>query len=126
MQNDHSVAAHRAGDFDEAGLCAWAEKLRKQLKAPRVDLGLVFLSPKFFGVAGAVLELIRVHAQVPLLAGCSSTSLIAGNEELEDDAGLVLGLYFLPGASLQAARFTQEQVEEASGPAYWHMENAVR
>src|SRR5438093_12362834 len=116
MQNDHSVAAHRAGDFDEAGLCAWAEKLRKQLKAPRVDLGLAFLSPNFFGVAAAVLELIRVHAQVPLLAGCSSASLIAGNEELEEDSGFVLGLYSLPGACLHATRFTEDQIEEASGP----------
>ncbi len=126
MHNDHSVAAHRAGDFDEGGLRAWAEKLRGRLKAPRVDLGLVFLDPKFFGMAGAILELIRVHAQVPLLAGCSSGALIAGNEELEEEGGLVLGLYSLPGASLRAARFTQEQLEESSGPAYWHMENGVR
>ena len=42
MQNDHSVAAHRAGDFDEAGLCAWAEKLRKQLKAQ----GMVTRDPR--------------------------------------------------------------------------------
>src|SRR6266487_397670 len=123
MHNDHSVAAHWAGGFDEAELRVWAEKLRARLKAPRVDLGLVFLSPKFFGVAASILELMRVHAQVPLLAGCSSTSLIAGSEEVEDQAGLVLGLYSLPGAVLQAVRFTQDQVDEASGPAYWHMEN---
>jgi len=123
MHNDHSVAAHWAGGFDEAALRVWAEKLRARLKAPRVDLGLVFLSPKFFGVAASILELMRVHAQVPLLAGCSSTSLIAGSEEVEDQAGLVLGLYSLPGAVLQAVRFTQDQVDEASGPAYWHMEN---
>src|SRR2546422_11663577 len=102
MHNDHSVAAHWPGGFDEAELRVWAEKLRARLKAPRVDLGLVFLSPKFFGVAASILELLRVHAQGPLLAGCSSTSLIAGSEEAEYQPGLAPGLCVLAGASLAA------------------------
>jgi small ligand-binding sensory domain FIST len=126
MRNEHSVAAHWSGDFEEARLRAWAEKLRGQLKAPQVDLGLIFISPRFFEVAAQMLEIIRVHAQLPLLAGCSSGSLIAGNDEIEEDAGLVLGLYSLPGAVLTAVRFTQEQVEESTGPAYWQLENGVR
>jgi small ligand-binding sensory domain FIST len=126
MQNQHSVAAHWAGGFDEDRLRAWAEKLRGQLKAPRVDLGLVFLSPRFFDMAAPLLELLRVHAQVPLLAGCSGGSLIAGAQEIEEEAGLVLGLYSLPGARLNAVRFTQQQVDEATGPAFWHLENEVR
>lgn len=126
MRNDHSVAAHWRGDFDETQFQTWAQKLRAQLRAPGVDLGLVFMTPKLFPLAEQILELIRVHAQVPLLAGCSSTSLIAGSEEIEEDAGLVLGLYSLPGAKLQAVRFTEEQVEEASSPAYWHAENGLR
>src|SRR6185369_13905461 len=86
----------------------------------RVSLGLVFLSPKFFPYASQVLELLQVHARIPLLVGCSSSSLIAGDHEIENEPGLVLGLYDLPGASLQAFRITQEQLEEASGAEYWH------
>ena len=126
MQNDHSVAAHWSGDFDEDQLRSWAEKQRSRLKAPSVDLGLVFISPRFFDRAPQILELFRVHAQIPLLAGCSSGSLIAGGEEIEEGAGLVLGLFSLPGAILKAARFTQAQLDEASGPAYWHLENGIR
>jgi small ligand-binding sensory domain FIST len=126
MHNDHSVAAHWAGDFAEAPFRAWAEKLRSQFKAPKVDLGLLFVSPRYFDVAAQLLELVRVHAQVPLLAGCSSSSLIAGSEEIEEEAGLVLGLYSLPSANLQAVRFTQQQVDEADGPEYWYQENLVR
>src|SRR5258706_1247213 len=96
MQTEHSVVAHWSGDFDEARLQAWAEQLRSQLTAPQVSLGLVFLSPKFFPQAAPVLELLRVHARIPLLAGCSSQSLIAGDQELEENAGLVLGLYSVP------------------------------
>ncbi len=119
------MADHWPGGFDEAGLQAWAEQLRGRLDAGRVSLGLVFMSPRFFGQAAQVLELLRVHAQVPLLAGCSSPSLIVGDQEVEGEAGLVLGLYSLPGATLEAVHFTQEQVEEATGPGYWHMETGI-
>ena len=70
-----------------------------------------------------MLELLRVHAQIPLLVGCSSQGLIVGDQEVETNGGLVLGLYYLPGAELRAWHFTQEQVEEANGAAYWHLEN---
>src|SRR6185369_8775856 len=52
-------------------------------------------------------------------------SLIAGGEELEENPGLTLGLYALPGADLKAFHFTQEQVEEANGPGYWRLETGI-
>src|SRR5437660_5879427 len=122
MRNEYSLAAHWAGDFDEAGLQSWAEELRGQLQAPRVSLGLVFMHPKLFPHAAPILELLRVHARIPLLAGCSSNSLIAGDREIEAKPGLVLGLYYLPEAALQTFHFTQEQLEESSGPAYWNQD----
>ncbi len=125
MNTEHAVAAHWSGGFDEQALQAWAENLRRQLSAPQVTLGLVFLAPQFFPHAAAVLELLRVHARIPLLAGCSSNSLIVSDQEIEENAGLALGIYHLPGARLQAHRFTQEQVEEANGAAYWHLETGV-
>lgn len=125
MSNVYSTAAHWSGAFDEAGLQKWAEGLRHQIPAGRVSLGLVFLAPKFFSHAKQVLEILRVHAQIPLLAGCSSQSLIAGDQELEDNAGVALGLYSLPGAELKAFHFTQEQVEEANGPGYWPLETGL-
>ncbi len=125
MQNEHAFAAHWPGGFDEPALQDWAKAARAQLAAPRVTLGLVFMSPRFFDQAAAVLEIIRVHAQVPLLVGCSSTALIASDQEIEDQAGLALGLYYLPGAVLKPTRFTQDEVEEANGPGYWHMQTGV-
>ncbi|HEX7470794.1 MAG TPA: FIST N-terminal domain-containing protein [Verrucomicrobiae bacterium] len=125
MNNEFSVAAHWRGDFDENGLQRWAEDLRTQLHAPQVSLGLVFMSPRFFPHAKQVLEVLRVHARIPLLAGCSSQSLIVGDEEIEENAGVTVALYSLPGAELKAFHFTQEQVEEASGPGYWRMETGV-
>ena len=125
MGNEYSVAGHWDGGFDEAGLQRWAEGLRSQLQAPQVSLGLVFMAPRFFPHAQQVLEILQVHARVPLLAGCSSQGLIVGEQEIEQDAGLTLGLYALPGAAVEAVHFKQEQVEEAYGPGYWRLETGV-
>ena len=118
MQDSHAVAAHWAGGGDETALAAWAAHVRARLVAPQVSLGLAFLSPRFFPQAREVLEILRVHAQIPLLAGCSSNGLIAGAREVEENAGLVLALYHLPGAELRALHFTQQQVEESNGPGF--------
>jgi len=63
-----------------------------------------------------VLELLRVHARIPLLVGCSSGSVIAGDQEIEQKPGLALGLYHLPDETLQ--RFISQQLENASIPVF--------
>src|SRR5438552_6217086 len=125
LSNEFSIAARWTGDFDEGPLQEWVEDLRNRLRGPQASLGLLFMSPKFFPHAKQVLEIVRVHARLPLLAGCSSQGLIVGAEEVEKNAGLTLGLYSLPGAELKAFHITQEQVEEANGPGYWRLETGV-
>jgi small ligand-binding sensory domain FIST len=125
VSSEFSIAAHWQSDFDEAGLQKWAENLRSQLTGRAVSLGLVFLAPRFFPQAKQILEIVRVHAQVPLLAGCSSQALIVGEREVEEEPGISLALYHLPGAELKGVHFTQEQVEEANGPGYWQLETGV-
>jgi len=125
MRNELAVTAHWNGGFDEGGFQSWVDLLRRRFPAPRVSLGLAFLTPSFFPHADQVLEILRVHGQVPLLVGCSSGSCIVGGLEMEETAGLVFGLFALPGADLKALHFTQEQVEEANGPGYWHLETGI-
>jgi small ligand-binding sensory domain FIST len=125
VANEFSIAGHWPGGFDEAGLQKWAESLRQKLQAPRVDFGLVFMTPRFFAHASQVLEILRVHARIPTLAGCSSHGVIMGGEEVEENGGLSLGLYALPGAEIKALHFGQEQVEEANGPGYWRLETGL-
>lgn len=123
--SDFSAVGHWAGGFDEAGLEQWARELRQKLAAPSVSLGLVFLAPRFFPNAAAVLEILRLHARVPLLVGCSSGALIAGGSEIEESAGIVLGLYHLPGAELKAYHFDQAQIERAEDGEFWPEQTGV-
>jgi small ligand-binding sensory domain FIST len=123
--NDRAATGYWKTAFDDEALKAWAQRLRQELTAPHVSLGLLFMTPHYFEAAARILEVLRVHAEIPLLLGCSSTSLIMGAREIEDEAGLVLSLFALPGAELRGCHFTQEQVEEANGPGYWALETGL-
>lgn len=125
MSEEFSISAYWSGGMNEDGLAAWASHLRTQLSAPEVSLGLVFMSPDYFPHAKAVLEILRVHARIPLLAGCSSGNLVANGEEFEAASGLVLGLYALPGAKLKGIRFTQTDVAAAGEKHFWEVETGV-
>ncbi|HAB15649.1 MAG TPA: FIST N-terminal domain-containing protein [Verrucomicrobiota bacterium] len=125
MKNRFSVAAHFAGEWDEPRVQRWAETTRARLEAPSVTLGVVFMTPHFFDIAGEVLEVLRLHARIPLLIGCSSQSLIANGEELEDQAGMVLQLLHLPGAKVRGIHFDQAALEDLSGPTAWHGKTCV-
>jgi len=125
MNSEFGVAAHYAGGFDENELRDWATELRKRLPAENVSLGLVFMTPHFFAKSAQVLEILRVHGQIPLLIGCSSTGLVVNVAELEGTSGLALALYHLPGADLKACHFSPAQVEEATSAPYWHDETGV-
>lgn len=119
------MAAHWHGDFDEPGIQAWAEQLRGSLEADEVSLGLVFMSPKFFDVAGQILEILRVHCRIPLLAGCSGSWLVCNGEEIEDQAGFSVALYNLPGGEVKGVYFTQDQVERAGPQGFWPSQTGV-
>lgn len=123
MDNRFSVSGYLPGKFDELRVTAWAHTLQEQLGQP-CNLGLVFMTPDYFAEARTVLEILRVHARVPLLVGCSGASLIAGEREIEDSPGLAAGLYALPDAKLKAFHFTQSQVEEAND-TYWFVETGL-
>jgi small ligand-binding sensory domain FIST len=125
VSEEYSISAYWSDGMNEDGLADWARRLRSRLPAKEVSLGLVFMSPKFFPHAEQVLEILRVHAQIPLLAGCSGAGLVANAEEIESAGGLVLALYSLPGAKLKGVRFTQEQVQSAGGDHFWPVETGL-
>jgi len=125
VNSDYSVVGHWSGELDETGIAKWAGELRKRLTAPQVSLGLVFVTPRFFPQAAAVLELLRLNARIPLLIGCSSGALIAGGTEIEENAGFVLALYYLPGAKLDAFYFNQERIEQADETSNWPEQTGV-
>lgn len=101
-ETPYSVTGVWNQPWNEAGLCAWAENLRRRLGPRTVTFGLLFVTPRFFPHAAELLEILRVHAHIPVLAGCSTLGLIADGREIEEGTGFVLGLYSLPEAKVRA------------------------
>jgi small ligand-binding sensory domain FIST len=125
MTVPYSVAGHWRGSFDEGEFQAWVDTLRSGLGEREASLGLVFLTPSYYGHAADILEIVQLHARVPVLAGCSGSSLICNEREIEEDAGVAVGLYSLPGAELRATHFHQAQVDDCGGPHDWHSATGV-
>jgi len=119
MRSAHSVTGCWKGGWDEEGLAHWASALRGRLDAPSVSLGLVFITPDLFDQAEEILDVLRLHGRIPLLAGCSGAGLVHGGEEREGESGVVLGLYHLPGAVLKARHITAEEVDSIGDPLEW-------
>jgi len=113
------VVAHWPGGWDEAALASWSAELRRSLGSRPVTLGLLFASPEYFDRAPDLLQLLRRHAGIPLLAGCSSPGLIADSREHEEGRGLVLALYSLPGCEVRAHLIDPHDLSAApsGGPA---------
>ncbi len=101
-QHPQAIAGHFKGGWDEAGIQRWAAALRTRLEAPAVSLGVLFATPAFAEHATDLLEIVRLHARVPCLVGCSTRAVIVNEREHESGEGLALSLYHLPGAQLHA------------------------
>lgn len=108
MQTEHALVEHWNQEYDERALEGWVRQLRERFEHP-VSLGLVFIAPRYFDVAAEILETIRVHAAVPVLAGCSSQSLIAGPHEIDRDAGIVLALHSFPDTEVVTRHFNRNE-----------------
>lgn len=119
MTREFSAVAHWDDEWNEELFAAWAAGFRSRVPTGQTVLGMVFISSKWFEQAPTILELLRVHAALPVLIGCSGSGLIANGEEIERHAGIVVGVYALPGAQLKTVRLTQSQVESTDSPEQW-------
>lgn len=106
-------------------MAGWAEGLRNRLGRP-ASLGLLFVTPGWADRAAALLEILQLHARVPVLAGCTTSTVIAGAQEFEGRGGFALGLYALPGSEVRAFHVRQLDVEQATEPAWWEARTGVR
>jgi len=115
----NSIVAHWQGDFDEELIAGWVKVLREKLQGD-VSLGLIFVTPRYFNDAEKLLEIVRIYGRTPVLAGCSTTGLVANENEIEEDGGFVLGLYHLPGAIVKGFFISNEEVYSAQNSDFWH------
>src|ERR1700736_4728796 len=114
----HAVSHLLPGTYSEPDIIAVAQKLRAELGA-NAALGFVFVTPEWRGHLEDTLELIRLHARVPRLVGCSGSGIIGTKTELERRPGLSILLLSIPENSFQIFTISESDVEGGSDPEFW-------
>jgi small ligand-binding sensory domain FIST len=112
------------GGFDENRTREMAEKLRSELGEP-VTLGLVFFTPDYAKRLEDFLETLRLYGHIPMLVGCSASSLVANGTEIENEQGFVLQLMALPDCQITPFVLRNSLIEEGADPGFWRTECGV-
>jgi small ligand-binding sensory domain FIST len=114
-----------SGPFDEVQIRETAVALREELSG-KPSFGLVFVTPDYADKAADLLEIVRVYGHVPTLIGCSGTGLVGRAQEQEEGPGFSLMVLSMPGGKATSLNFTQDTVEAATGPEYWHRTTGLK
>ena len=113
-----------AGVYSEEQVVSLAEKLRNELGA-NAALGFVFVTSDWQPHLEDTLELIRLHAHVPRLVGCSGSAVIGFETELEGQSGLSVMLLVLPEDSFDVFSISEEDID-SNEPESWHELTNIR
>jgi len=101
-----------------------AEDLTRQVRARLpvggTDLMLLFFHPRFVPDAPSLAEQLRINLAARHLVGCTGAGIIGEDTEVENLPAISLLAAELPGVEVTPFRATQEEMEEANGPAFWH------
>ena len=112
------------GPYSEPQVIGIAKEALQEIGG-RVSCGFVFVSADYEPYLTDLLELIQLHAHVPILAGCSGSGLIATAHEEEAARGFSLLLLYLPNTRIHTARLpavgdgdevTPQRMFELAGP----------
>jgi small ligand-binding sensory domain FIST len=112
-----------AGPYSEAVVTEAAHAALADVGG-KVTCGFVFVSADYTDTLTDFLELIQLHAHVPILAGCSGSGLISSGAEEEQAFGFTLLLLYLPDTQVhtvplpaagEEAGFTGEEMRTLAG-----------
>ena len=95
VSTGYSVVQYFEIDRTDAEIEEWAKTVGSQLQgAP--TFGLIFASNECLYRIREISEILQIYARIPLLLGCSSNGVIAGDREVENEAGISISIYHLP------------------------------
>ena len=108
----HSVVKYFTLPFNEVEIEDWATAQKEALAGP-ATFGQLFTTPECSHRAKEIMEIVQIYAHVPTLIGCSASGLIAGHQEVENEAGFCIALYHLPDTQARAIHLPIELFEVA-------------
>src|SRR5437016_2591971 len=99
------------------------DKVREKLEAdggePAADLALLFASDSYGEGLKELVREVRRTTGAKTLLGCSSQGVISTGREIENEPGISLQLFSLPGATLTPARLSAEDLRAPQIARIW-------
>ncbi len=95
------------------------------LKGGQPDLLLLFSSAQESAAHQAVMEALAHATQPRVLAGCTCSGVLSGASEIEEAPAAAALLIRSPGLDARVVVVTQDTVQEANGPGFWHFETGL-
>jgi len=102
-----------------------AGQIRSSLGPEKIDLALLFVHPRLLDENPGWLESVRRGIGARHLVGCTGGGIIGGNRECEQEPAVSLLAANLPNVEIAPFHITQEELEESTGPAFWHFQLEV-
>ena len=99
-----------------------AGQIRSSLGPEKIDLAMLFVHPRLLGETSGWLESVRRGIGARHLVGCTGSGIIGDCRECEDEPAVALLAAHLPAVEVVPFHITQAELEEASGPAFWHFQ----
>jgi small ligand-binding sensory domain FIST len=100
-------------------------QVRAQLGPAKTDLALLFVHPEFLPDIERLVASLRQTVGARHLLGCTGAGIIGGNEEVEGSPAVSLLVGQLPDVGIAPFSIAQAEVEESTGPGYWHFQLEV-
>lgn len=101
------------GMYSEQSVIEVSKGLRGELGC-NASLGFLFVTQEWRLHLEDTLELIRLHAHVPQVVGCSGWGVIGVRSEVEEEPGFSLLLLALPENSFSVLSFSEDEFGEAT------------
>lgn len=86
---------------------------------PAPDVLLLFASPAYGDDFGRLATAARQRTGARVVIGCSASGFLANGRESEDQPGLAIMAWWLPGVRLYPLRLHQRQVEQLADSGRW-------
>lgn len=107
------------GTYSEESVVEVSKSLRSELGC-NASLGFLFVTQEWRLNLEDTLELIRLHAHVPQIVGCSGWGVIGVRSEVEQEPGFSLLLLALPEESFTVLNITEDQFGQSNnGTEIW-------
>ena len=102
-----------------------SRQIQPRFEGEKADLALVFAHPRYIPQIEDVLGGVRGAVGARHLVGCTGSGIIGGQQEIEHRPAVSVLVGRLPEVEITPFRVTQHDIEESTGPGFWHYQLEV-